>query len=63
MSSIRVSREQRLLEDLTYEVENGVAWITIDRPERHNAFRGKTVDELIHCFKWHGPMKASASRC
>jgi 2-ketocyclohexanecarboxyl-CoA hydrolase len=51
MSSTRVSREQRLLEDVTYELDNGIAWITIDRPERYNAFRGQTVDELIHCFK------------
>ncbi len=37
--------------DVRYEVERGLAWITIDRPERYNAFRGRTVDELIHCFK------------
>jgi 2-ketocyclohexanecarboxyl-CoA hydrolase len=41
----------RSLEDVTYEVDDGVAWITIARPERYNAFRGQTVDELIHCFK------------
>src|SRR3954471_16754334 len=39
------------LSDVRYEVENGLAWITIDRPERLNAFRAKTVDELIRCFK------------
>jgi 2-ketocyclohexanecarboxyl-CoA hydrolase len=39
------------LTDVRYEVEDGVAWITIDRPERMNAFRARTVDELIHCFK------------
>src|SRR5207302_9656541 len=27
------------------------AWITIDRPERLNAFRARTVDELVACFK------------
>jgi naphthoate synthase len=45
------------LTDVRYEVEDGLAWITIDRPERMNAFRGRTVDELIHCFKraWAGP--------
>jgi len=37
--------------DVTYEVEEGLAWITIDRPERMNSFRGRTVDELIRCFK------------
>lgn len=39
------------LEDVRYEVENGLAWITIDRPERMNAFRARTVDELIWCLK------------
>ena len=39
------------LTDTRYEVDNGLAWITIDRPERLNAFRARTVDELIDCFK------------
>ena len=45
------------LADVRYEVEEGLAWITIDRPERLNAFRARTVDELIHCFKraWASP--------
>lgn len=38
-------------EDVLYEVESGLAWITINRPERMNAFRGRTVDELIAAFK------------
>ena len=45
------------LTDVRYEVEEGLAWITIDRPERMNSFRARTVDELIHCFKraWASP--------
>lgn len=45
------------LEDVLYEVERGLAWITINRPERFNAFRGRTVDELIFAFKhaWADP--------
>ncbi len=39
------------LEDVLYEVERGVAWITINRPARFNSFRARTVDELIRCFK------------
>ena len=39
------------LTDVIYEVDRGLAWITINRPERYNAFRGRTVDELIWCFK------------
>jgi naphthoate synthase len=45
------------LTDVRFEIENGLAWITIDRAERMNAFRARTVDELIHCFKqaWANP--------
>jgi naphthoate synthase len=39
------------LTDVTYEIEGGLAWITINRPDRFNAFRAQTVDELIRCFK------------
>jgi 2-ketocyclohexanecarboxyl-CoA hydrolase len=37
--------------DVTYEVDNGLAWITINRPDRYNAFRARTVDELVLSFK------------
>jgi naphthoate synthase len=39
------------LEDVLYEVDNRLAWITINRADRFNAFRGRTIDELISCFK------------
>jgi naphthoate synthase len=38
-------------EDIIYEVDSGLAWITINRPKRLNSFRSKTVDELIAAFK------------
>ena len=38
-------------EDILYDARDGVAWITINRPEVRNAFRGKTVDELILAFR------------
>jgi 2-ketocyclohexanecarboxyl-CoA hydrolase len=41
----------RSLKDVTYEVDRGLAWITINRPDRLNAFTARTIDELIHCFK------------
>ena len=41
-------------EDLLYSEENAVAKITINRPEKYNAFRAKTVDELIDAFKKAG---------
>jgi 2-ketocyclohexanecarboxyl-CoA hydrolase len=43
--------------DVTYEVDNGLAWITINRPDRYNSFRARTVDELVMAFKaaWNDP--------
>ncbi len=38
-------------EDVTYEVSAGIGTVTISRPEVYNAFRAKTVDEMIHAFK------------
>jgi len=38
-------------EDVLYEVDGPAAVITISREERLNAFRGKTIEELIHAFK------------
>src|SRR5215813_8831756 len=36
--------------DILYEKTNGVAWITINRPEVRNAFRTITVAELTDAF-------------
>ena len=41
-------------EDILYEVKDGVATITINRPEKMNAFRGQTCEELIHAFNKAG---------
>jgi naphthoate synthase len=37
-------------EDIFYQSYNGIAKITINRPEVHNAFRPKTVEEMINAF-------------
>jgi 2-ketocyclohexanecarboxyl-CoA hydrolase len=46
-----------MYEDIIYQAENGVATITINRPQKLNAFRGKTCEELISAFHragWNG---------
>ena len=40
--------------DILYEVRNGAAWITINRTQKMNAFRGRTCDELIHALQRAG---------
>ncbi len=44
-------------EDITYEVKDGVARITIDRPKVMNAFRAQTCEELIRAFQTAGADK------
>ncbi len=43
---------ERKYEDILYETYNGIAKITINRPEVRNAFRPKTVMELIDAFSY-----------
>ena len=40
--------------DILYDVRNGVAWITINRADKMNAFRGQTCDELIRALNKAG---------
>src|SRR5437868_4638278 len=40
--------------DIRYEARNGVAYLTINRPDKYNAFRGKTCDELIDALNRAG---------
>ena len=44
-------------EDTLYSVEGTTAVLTINRPERYNAFRGRTIDELVNSFEraWSDP--------
>lgn len=39
------------LKDVLYKEENGLATITINKPQVYNAFSSNTIDELIYCFK------------
>src|SRR5215510_12404853 len=45
-------------EDIQYEVQDGVARITIDRPKVMNAFRAQTCEELIAAFQRAGMDRA-----
>ena len=40
--------------DILHEIRGGAAWITINRPDKYNAFRGQTCEELIHAFQQAG---------
>eukprot|EP01083_Nonionella_stella_P296556 1007443_1 len=39
------------LKDVLYKEENGIGWITINKPKVYNSFSAHTIDELICCFK------------
>ncbi|MBV1931672.1 MAG: enoyl-CoA hydratase/isomerase family protein [Porticoccaceae bacterium] len=41
-------------QDIIYEVKGTTAYITINRPEVYNAFRGTTCEELIKAFQKAG---------
>jgi 2-ketocyclohexanecarboxyl-CoA hydrolase len=45
-------------EDIRYEIKDGVARITIDRPKVMNAFRAETCEELIRAFHAAGTDRA-----
>lgn len=40
----------KVYKDITYEVRDSVAHVTINRPEVYNAFRTQTVEELIEAL-------------
>lgn len=49
--------EAQPYEDITYQKADGMARIAFNRPERRNAFRPKTINEMIEAFElaWEDP--------
>jgi len=48
-------------EDILYETRSRAAWVIINRPKVYNAFRGRTVEELIKAFQRAAEDKAVSS--
>ena len=48
-------------EDILYEVRERAAWIIINRPKLYNAFRARTIEELIRAFQLAGDDKGVSS--
>jgi hypothetical protein len=48
--------------DVTYKVDNGLAWITINRPDRYNAFRARTLTNWFGMFRNSLPIRAIESK-
>jgi naphthoate synthase len=46
----RVWKELKKYEDITFEFFEGIAKITINRPDRHNAFRPETNMDMLDAF-------------
>jgi 2-ketocyclohexanecarboxyl-CoA hydrolase len=47
-------------QDILFELRDGVARITINRPDKYNAFTPRTVEELIDAFRRAGSDKSVA---
>jgi 2-ketocyclohexanecarboxyl-CoA hydrolase len=47
--------------DILYEIRGPAVWITINRPDKYNAFRGVTCEELIHAINRAGWDKSVAA--
>ncbi len=52
---------QQAYEDILYEIRGPAAWVIINRPKVYNAFRGRTVEELINAFQRAANDKAVSS--
>jgi dihydroxynaphthoic acid synthetase len=46
-----VTQDARTYEDIRFEIVDQVAWLTIERPRFHNAFREHTLDEIVRALR------------
>lgn len=46
-----MSADEPVFDDLLYTKRDGIAVVTINRPDKLNAFRGQTCDELVRAFQ------------
>jgi len=53
--------EKMQYKDILYETRGSAVWITINRPDKYNAFRGVTCEELIHAINRAGFDKSVAA--
>src|SRR6266478_5240009 len=53
--------EKMQYKDILYETRGSAVWITINRPDKYNAFRGVTCEELIHAITRAGWDKSVAA--
>ncbi len=66
LPTVQVSKKENSMadvtfEDIIYEVRGPAAWVIINRPKVYNAFRGRTVEELIAGFQKAANDKAVSS--
>ena len=56
-------KADRRYQDILYEIDGDAAVTTINREKLLNAFRAKTIEELVHAFKgaWTDPSRAASS--
>ena len=61
-AALALDRSCEEFTDIRYETAEGIAKITIDRPEVRNAFRPLTTAELIRALRrWRATTRTSGS--
>jgi len=48
--AMKKATQPAVYREILFDVKDGVAWVSINRPKAMNAFREQTLDELIHAL-------------